>query len=62
METRKNLAEIRTPQTLLKDAGRVHLDRYRRDLAHSSGRECVHFESAFSNTPIGMALMDMNGR
>jgi diguanylate cyclase (GGDEF)-like protein/PAS domain S-box-containing protein len=62
METRKNLAEIRTPQTLLKDAGRVHLDRYRRDLAHSSGRECVHFESAFSNAPIGMVLMDMNGR
>ena len=62
METGRNLAAPKAPLSLLKSAGHVHLDRYRRDAEHSPGRARGRFETAFSNAPIGMALIDMNGR
>jgi diguanylate cyclase (GGDEF)-like protein/PAS domain S-box-containing protein len=46
MKTRRNLDAVNAPQSFLKSAGRVR------------GR----FEIAFSNAPIGMALVDMNDR
>jgi diguanylate cyclase (GGDEF)-like protein/PAS domain S-box-containing protein len=61
MKTKGNLAPINAPQSLLKDAGRVHPDRNGSDAEHSLGRVRGRFESAFSNAPIGMALIDMNG-
>ncbi|MBN1566398.1 MAG: EAL domain-containing protein [Acidobacteria bacterium] len=53
---------MKAPQSLLKSAGQAHFDVHRRDAERSPGRVRGHFESAFSNAPIGMALIDMDGR
>ncbi len=62
METRRNLAARNAPRPLLKSSAQAHLNMRRRDAAHSLRGAGGRFESAFSNAPIGMALVDMNGR
>jgi diguanylate cyclase (GGDEF)-like protein/PAS domain S-box-containing protein len=62
MEARRDLAAFNMHQPFQISAGHAHLDRHRREAAHSLGRVSGHFESAFSNAPIGMALIGMNGR
>jgi diguanylate cyclase (GGDEF)-like protein/PAS domain S-box-containing protein len=42
--------------------GRTHLDRQGMNRMRSPGRVQKLFENAFSNAPIGMALLDMDGR
>jgi diguanylate cyclase (GGDEF)-like protein/PAS domain S-box-containing protein len=61
IETGRNIAAINAPQSLLKSVGCVPPDRHRRHAEHGLGRVHRHFEIAFSNAPIGMALVDMNG-
>jgi diguanylate cyclase (GGDEF)-like protein/PAS domain S-box-containing protein len=62
METRRNLGAMNMRQPLQNRAGRVHFDRHGRDTERSLGRARGRFESAFRNAPIGMALIDMDGR
>ena len=59
---RRNFAAINAPQSLLKSAGRAYPDRNSKDAEHNLERGRGRFESAFSNAPIGMALIDMDGR
>lgn len=61
MRTGRNFAAIKTPQSLLKGAGHMHLDRCRRDAYPSPGRARGLFDAALSSAPIGMALIDMDG-
>jgi len=61
METRRNLAAISMRGPLQNSAGRARFDKHRRDAEHSLGRVRGRFESAFSNAPIGMALIDLDG-
>jgi diguanylate cyclase (GGDEF)-like protein/PAS domain S-box-containing protein len=62
METRRNLAAFNAHPPFQKSAGHVHPDKRRVGAEHSLGQARGRFESAFSNAPIGMALVDMNGR
>ena len=62
METRRNLAATKAPPSLLKTAAHGLLDRHKGDAEPGLKRARGRFETAFSNAPIGMALIDMNGR
>jgi diguanylate cyclase (GGDEF)-like protein/PAS domain S-box-containing protein len=62
METRRNLAAMNAPRPPLKSAAQAHLNVRRKDAEHSLREAGGRFESAFSNAPIGMALVDMEGR
>jgi len=62
IDSGRNLAAIKAPQSLLKRAGQAHLDVHRRNAEGSLRRARGRLESAFSNAPIGMALVDMDGR
>lgn len=62
METGRNSATEKAPQPLLRSAERGHLDMHGTNAASRLERVRGRFEIAFSDAPIGMALIDMNDR
>jgi len=62
VEAKSKLVAARVLQPPQGCAGRLHLERRRKDAESKSGGVNGRFESAFSNAPIGMALIDMDGR
>jgi diguanylate cyclase (GGDEF)-like protein/PAS domain S-box-containing protein len=61
METRGNLAAVNIRALTQNSAGPVHFDHRMMNAELPPGGVGKHFESAFTNAPIGMALIDMNG-
>lgn len=62
METKRNFAAGRSASLPRVSSIRAHFDEQRRDAGRSPMEVRVRFENAFSNAPIGMALIDMDGR
>jgi diguanylate cyclase (GGDEF)-like protein/PAS domain S-box-containing protein len=61
-DPQRNLIADKSLQRMRGSYGREYLDRQRRNAERSIGRARGLFENAFSNVPIGMALIDMDGR
>jgi PAS domain S-box-containing protein len=61
VENKSNLVAARALRPLQECAERRHLDGRKKDAESKSGAVHGRFENAFSNAPIGMALIDMNG-
>jgi diguanylate cyclase (GGDEF)-like protein/PAS domain S-box-containing protein len=62
VETKKKLVAARALQPPQECAERWHHDGRKKDAENNSGAVHGRFENAFSNAPIGMALIDMDGR
>ena len=62
VENKSNLVAARALRPLQECAERWHHDGRKKDAESKSGGVHGRFENAFSNAPIGMALIDMNGR
>ena len=59
---RRNLAADKPLRRMRVSYGQAHLERQRRDAVRSPEGVPRLFENAFSNAPIGMAIIDMDGR
>lgn len=61
METGRNSVATKVPQLPQKSSGKAHRNGRKRIAAPSLAKAHKRFESSFSNAPIGMALVDMDG-
>jgi diguanylate cyclase (GGDEF)-like protein/PAS domain S-box-containing protein len=59
---KRNLATDKSLRRMEVSCGRAHLEKSKQDAVGSPGGARGLFENAFSNAPIGMALIDMHGR
>jgi PAS domain S-box-containing protein len=62
METKRKHAVDKSLRLQREGSGQAHFDTHGRDAQSSPEEMHERFESAFSNAPIGMALIDMGGR
>jgi diguanylate cyclase (GGDEF)-like protein/PAS domain S-box-containing protein len=62
METKRKHAVDKSLRLQREGSGQAHFDTHGRDAQSSPEEMHERFESAFSNAPIGMALIDMSGR
>ena len=62
VENKSKLAAAGVPQLLQECAARLYLEGRRKDAESNPGGVHERFENAFSNAPVGMALIDMDGR
>ena len=62
VETERKLGVVKSLRLQRESGGQAHPDGHWRGAERSPAEVSGRFESAFSNAPIGMALIDMDGR
>jgi diguanylate cyclase (GGDEF)-like protein/PAS domain S-box-containing protein len=62
MDTGRDPVAIREPQLPKNNSRKVHRDAQKKIASRNLEKACGRFENSFINAPIGMALIDMNGR